>query len=154
MDLVDCLLRGDRAFCRLLDGAAVFESEEEERQTWYLNRDMLLSLQTGQLSEDFRIYVGNRPWGWWKYGSGLGSEIWSDPERFGINWQRWQYDFLKEHNLLFPGEEEAVLRLCACLLEQPRYDVDDPHLQYCFTDGGEAERQRRREVRKALILDD
>jgi len=87
MDLVDCLLRGDRAFCRLLDGAAVFESEEEERQTWYLNRDMLLSLQTGQLSEDFRIYVGNRPWGWWKYGSGLGSEIWSDPERFGINWR-------------------------------------------------------------------
>lgn len=121
LDLVDNLLYGDQAFSNLLDDAAAFESEEEERATWELNKDLLLSLSTEDPNDNqLKIYVGHRPWAWWKYDSGVGPEVWGDWERFGYGFAEWQYKHLKDHGLLRDGEEAAVARLRVRLAEQER----------------------------------
>ena len=153
MDLIDCLMHGDQCFATMLTGGPGFDNEEEEKRTWELNKDLLLGMMAENTNKDFRYLAGNRPWAWWKYESGLGKEIWSDFDRFSYGWQRWQYNWLKEHDLLLEGEEAKVRRLCTRILKQPRYDIDAPHLELCYTDGGEEERRRRREKRKPFELE-
>jgi len=146
MELVDCLLHGDRCFAMMLADAAGFENDDEERRTWQLNKDLLLSMVSEDLNKDFRYLVGNRPWAWWKYESGLGAEIWGDFDRFYYDWHRWQYDYLQEHGLISPEEEEKVRRFCARVLAWGEYSLEDPDLP-------ELELRRRREKRKPFELD-
>lgn len=153
MDLIDCLMHGDQCFATMLTGGPGFDNEEEENRTWELNKDLLLGMISEDPNKDFRYLAGNRPWAWWKYESGVEEDVWGDFEHFTFGWQRWQYDYLKEHGLISPEEQAKVRRLCTRILKQPRYDIDAPHLALCYDDGGEEERRCRREKRKQYELE-
>jgi len=124
--LLDCMLHGDAAFSMLLDDDAGFDSEADEKAAWEINREMVMSLHLRDpIAPGVGYLAGNRPWAWWKYEAYVGPEIWGDRERFRPGWRRWEFDYLKEHDLLRLGEEEEARRLCAKILASPSLRMED-----------------------------
>jgi len=119
-DAVDILLYGPGGMAGLLldlDESFGFASWEEARATWFANRELLMSLTTEDPARaDFAYLAGTRPWAWWSFEAQLPEEELRDPGRFrpGVL-EEWQLAYLQEHELLEPGELEAVERVGARL---------------------------------------
>ncbi|HUV07609.1 MAG TPA: hypothetical protein VMX75_07750 [Spirochaetia bacterium] len=121
-DLVSILLFDGCCMSFLLDDSERFATEEEERETWLVNRELLMSLTTENPRDTaYKILVGNRPWVFWKYETDIDRAILEDSDYFSTHHlEEWQYEWLKEHGRLHEGEEEAVGRLRARIAEEER----------------------------------
>jgi hypothetical protein len=96
-----------------LDNSAGFTDPEEARATWFIGRDLLLSLRTeDHRNTTFGVLPGMRPWGFFAFEVQLPREILEDPHKFrSYRWEVWQYEYLRTHGFLRSGEAEAVGRL-------------------------------------------
>jgi hypothetical protein len=116
-DLVVCLLMGRPLG---LDGSFAFSSEEEAREAWEHNRAVIMAQKgvgwglgdpaRGEQPEGYT--VGNRPWA---------LHFFELRTPFGCKWLRHfdpdEFAYLKEHDLLEPGEEELVEKYLARMQE-------------------------------------
>ena len=148
-DIVGILLYGGGGMTALLldlDDSFGFADWEEARATWEANRELLLSLTTEDPRQaDQAILPGMRPWGWWAFEAELPRKTLEEAGNFCTHqWERWQYDWLEEHDQLKEGEEEAARRVCSKILTGWDYNlkVEDPQI-----------RRQHRAARKPFELD-
>ncbi|HUX02483.1 MAG TPA: hypothetical protein VMY35_16090 [Phycisphaerae bacterium] len=122
LDLVSTLLYDGGCMPALLDDAAQFSSEEEMKQTWQANRELLMGLVTEDpLKTDLALMPGQRAWGYWRFESDIPPKVLENPEAFTTyRYQDWQLAWLRKHGQLLPGEAEAVVRVKARIAELQR----------------------------------
>src|ERR1700687_3814217 len=73
----------------LREGSADFADDEAREEAWCANRESLLQL----------VNEGTRPWGWWRYESGLEEGHW--PSGHEAEW-------LRKQGLLTPWEAQQL----------------------------------------------
>ena len=73
----------------LRDGSSEFADDEMREEAWFANRESLLE----------QVNTGTRPWGWWRYESGLEEGRW--PSGHEAEW-------LHKQGLLTPFEEQQL----------------------------------------------
>jgi len=125
---LSCLKNSDLVFSLLsgaapdLTGCVDFPSPEARAEAWRTNRAMIMSLRGigwdphGSLEQDPWTYaVGTRPRAYFEeLGVDLGDRHGYDP-RFDAK----QFEYLREHKLLEPGEEELVKKFLARIADLP-----------------------------------
>ena len=86
-----------------------FVDEKHRESVYFLNRDYLVSLIGQGAQNDFfgEIPWGERPSAWWDFEHKEGHWIETDKGRFAI-YGNSQFEYLKNHGLLFRGEEARV----------------------------------------------
>lgn len=96
-DLLTCLARGPDD----LDGFISFSSEDEERQYWRANKELVMSLMG---DEFYGFPKGNRPAAFWKF---EGHKCPDSNPRFW-EFSKKQFEYLKKRGLLTPDELEDL----------------------------------------------
>ena len=98
-----------------------FESEEQRKSTWARNRSLLMGMKgTGWIEEDYTTsqrdgyYVGNRPWGYWEYD--IGQQF--DFRHAWSGFQKKQYYYLRDHDMLGQDEERLVQIYCSAIVAE------------------------------------